>query len=95
MSRPQPTFVVHFTSVDHLGSIATEGLLADTGAQAQGVLEVEIGNTDIKARRARREVPVAPNGVVADYVPFYFAPRSPMMYSIHRGNVPTYQDGCD
>lgn len=27
-------------------------------------------------------------GVVADYVPFYYAPRSPMLYSIQRGNVP-------
>jgi len=39
-------------------------------------------------RRARRQVPVAAGGVVADYVPFYYAPRSPMLYSIHCGNVP-------
>ena len=35
-------------------------------------------------------VPIGPGGAVSDYVLFYFAPRSPMMYAIHRGNVPTY-----
>lgn len=28
-----------------------------------------------------------------DYVPFYFAPRSPMLYTISRGNVPKCPDG--
>ena len=48
-------------------------------------------------RRAfrRRGVPIGPGGVVADYVPFYFAARSPMLYAISRGNVPAYQDGQD
>ena len=38
---------------------------------------------------------MGPGGVVADYVPFYFAARSPMLYTINRGNVPAYQDGQD
>jgi len=28
-------------------------------------------------------------GTLHDYVPFYFAPRSPMLFTISRGNVPT------
>lgn len=32
---------------------------------------------------------------MADYAPFYFAPRSPMMYAIEKRNVPTYSSGCD
>jgi hypothetical protein len=38
-------------------------------------------------------VPRGPRGVVHDYVPFYFAPRSPMLYAIDRGYVAAYQDG--
>ncbi len=55
----------------------------------------DVGNQGIKARRSRRAVPVGPGGVVADYAPFYFAPRSPMMFAIEHGNVPTYSSGCD
>lgn len=95
MPRPQPTQVLHFTHVSHLASVVSHGLLADSRAHAEGLLAVEVGNVSIKEKRQRRSVPVAPGGVVADYVPFYFAPRSPMMYAIEKGNVPTDAGGCD
>jgi ssDNA thymidine ADP-ribosyltransferase, DarT len=49
-----------------------------------------IGNADLIDRRKHRKVPVAPGGTLADYVPFYFTPFSPMMYNIYtgRGEVP-------
>lgn len=76
-----------------MADVAEHGLLSDTVAQERGLLTNEVGNRGIKERRRRREVPITPGGVVADYVPFYFAPRSPMMYSIYRGNVPEYAEG--
>jgi hypothetical protein len=46
---------------------------------------VGIGNSDLIAKRATREVPVDPGGCLNDYVPFYFTPYSPMMYNIKTG----------
>lgn len=91
--RPRPTRVAHFTHVNHLASIIRFGILADRAAQDERLLTSEVGNLEIKGHRRRREVPLEPGGRVGDYVPFYFAPRSPMMYVIHKGNVPTYQEG--
>lgn len=93
MSRPIPTPVFHFTHIDHLGDVAAHGLLSDSAARARGLVSTEVGNREIKERRRRRVVPVAPGGVVADYAPFYFAPRSPMMFAIDRGNVAEYSGG--
>ena len=44
-------------------------------------------------RRRNLAVPLAPGGCVADYVPFYFAARSPMLFIISKGDVPTYSGG--
>ena len=54
---------------------------------------MNIGHTHIKATRLNRNVPVGPRGTVGDYVPFYFAPRSPMLLAISRGNVEGYTAG--
>jgi hypothetical protein len=40
-------------------------------------------------------VPIGPKEVVVDYVPFYFAARSPMLGSIVKGRVSTFQGGQD
>lgn len=49
--------------------------------------KVDIGNREIKDNRTSIDVPCGPCGKVCNYVPFYFAPRSPMLYSIKCGNV--------
>jgi len=46
---------------------------------------VTIGNVDLIAKRTTRQVSVPPHGTLADYIPFYFTPKSPMHYNIHTG----------
>ncbi|GGL33575.1 hypothetical protein GCM10014719_38450 [Planomonospora parontospora subsp. antibiotica] len=82
----------HFTHVDNLPGITTKGLLAD-GRNPH--VSVECAEPGIKERRRSNRVPIGPGGVVADYVPFYFAPRSPMLYRIHKGGVSGYQRSQD
>jgi len=67
----------------------------DNIMQSNGLLQAEVGDRGVKSRRRERLVDVEPGGVTADYVPFYYAPRSPMMYVISKGRVPEYQDGLD
>lgn len=93
--RPRPTILYHFTHVDHLGDIARRGLLSDADIQRSGLLRYEAGDHGIKERRRSMRVMRPPGGTVADYVPFYYAPRSPMMYVIKCGGVETYKEGCE
>ena len=46
---------------------------------------VPIGHPEIIETRRSRNVPIAPGGTLADYVPFYFTPYSPMLYNIVTG----------
>ena len=86
------TAVYHITHVDNLPSIIHRGgLVCDRNAQEACI--VHIGHRHIKERRMNRAVPLPPFGAVGDYVPFYFAPRSPMLYAIHHGFVEGYEGG--
>ena len=77
------------TRIERLPSIVEHGLLPDNTCRQQQVTGVEIGYDHIKRRRALRVVPCGVGGTLADYVPFYFAPRSPMLYAITGGLVST------
>lgn len=74
----------HFTDVANLERILLSGELR---CHRAAECAVDIGDTSIKSRRARIDVPCGPGGKICDYTPFYFAPRSPMLYSIQCGNV--------
>jgi ssDNA thymidine ADP-ribosyltransferase, DarT len=91
VTTPRCGLLFHFTHVDNLPAILDAGaLLSDTTVCDRGLLANEAGEPEIKNRRRRHPVTCPPGGVVADYVPFYFAPRSPMMYVLWKGRVPSF-----
>lgn len=84
MRLPALPPIFHFTDVANLGSVIADGCVkAHRGARCS----VDIGDQSVKRRRGTIAVPCGPEGTVGDYVPFYFATRSPMLFSISRGNV--------
>lgn len=76
--------IFHFTDVANLGSIMADGCVK---AHRRARCNVDIGDQSVKRRRGTVTVPCGPEGTVGDYVPFYFATRSPMLFSISCGNV--------
>ena len=93
MTTPLRGLLFHITHISNLRSIVTDGLYCDSAMTDSQRSVMEIGHPEIKAGRRDRLVPLPPGGVVADYVPFYFAARSPMLYVIARGTVPDYDGG--
>lgn len=88
------TYLYHITHLKNLGDIIRHGCLwCDNERKARALDSTGIAHQHIKDRRSRRQVPLGQGGTLADYVPFYFAPRSPMLYAIHMGRVQNYTDG--
>ncbi len=93
-ARPK---LYHITHVDNLGAIVAGGsLVSDAAMIARGGPVQPIGMSAIKRRRIEDlEVPTQPGTKVGEYVPFYFCPRSVMLYVIHCANHAelTYRGG--
>ena len=93
-ARPK---IYHITHVDNLARIAAAGeLLSDRRILEAAGPGQAIGMSGIKRRRLDElEVSCHPDTKVGDYVPFYFCPRSIMLYVIYKANHPelTYRGG--
>ena len=87
--------IYHITHLNNLkGIIDTGGIYSDSERIRRGLDCRNIGYSHIKQKRlSQRLVPVAAGGFLGDYVPFYFGPRSPMLYTINQGNVEGYDEG--
>jgi hypothetical protein len=92
---PSNPCVYHITHVSNLPRIiAAGGLVSDAAILKAGGPAASIGMSNIKQRRL--SLPTCHPGVnVGDCVPFYFCPRSIMLYVIHCANHPdlTYRGG--
>lgn len=91
-SNPKLYHITHGANLQAI--IDSGGLLADSEA-VQGRPPKRIGMADVVTRRKLLPVPCYPATRIGDYVPFYFCPRSVMLYVISRGNHPslTYTSG--
>ena len=96
---PQPPAqpkIYHIVHVDRLASIVADGCLwSDAEVVRRGQGGTTIGMGHIKRRRLALPVECHPGHHVGDFVPFYFCPRSIMLYVLYRANDPelAYRDG--
>jgi uncharacterized protein (DUF433 family) len=93
---PRPK-IYHITHLDNLPKIASRvELVSDANRMINGLTCSLVGMSTIKQRRLNEiEVSCYPGTKVGQYVPFYFCPRSIMLYILHMGNHPdvSYKGG--
>lgn len=97
MPTPANPKIYHILHVDRLPSVIADGFLySDAIINKRPASGTVIGMSRIKERRLNDcFLNSHPDLHVGDCVPFYFCPRSIMLYKIHRGNDPelSYKDG--
>ena len=87
MLIPANPKIYHIVHLDRIPSIIAQNVLwSDNEARQRGVGGTVIGMSSVKERRLGNELQSHPGLRVGDCVPFYFCPRSVMLYVIHRGN---------
>lgn len=87
-------YIFHITPLENLGLILkSKQLFSKRKLEKKGCLYSSPSHPCIQDRRSDTKVSISPWGTLHDYVPFYFAPRSPMLYAIHKGQVKDYKNG--
>ncbi len=89
MPMPATLKIYHIVHVDRLTSISADGCLwCDVKIEQHAPPGTMIGMNSIKQRRLNTMLNSHPDLHVGDCVPFYFCPRSIMLYLIYRANHP-------
>jgi len=92
MTVPAQPKIYHIVHMDRLPSIIADGCLwCDAEILRRAPPGTTIGMNAIKQRRLNLPLTSHPGLYVGDCVPFYFCPRSVMLYLIYRAN----HDGLD
>ena len=96
MAVPANPKIYHIVHVDRLASIVNdEYIWCDAEVIRRGSAGTNIGFSKLKTRRLARSLDSIPGLTGGSCVPFYFCPRSPMLFIYERKNHPelTYFGG--
>ncbi|GAB6161933.1 DUF4433 domain-containing protein [Desulfothermus naphthae] len=97
MKIPNKIKIYHIIHVENLENIIKEGyILSDYEIQKRNKEITSIGMAKIKKRRLTElKLSTYPDLYVGQCVPFYFCPRSVMLYIIYKGNHPEINSYCN
>ena len=85
ITNPEQILIYHITDVENLPGILSEGGLGSDAVMVEKNPTV-IGYGHIKERRLKQiRVTCCGGRFVGEFVPFYFCPRSPMLYTTNQG----------
>jgi ssDNA thymidine ADP-ribosyltransferase, DarT len=76
---PRPVRIMHFTHISNIPGIFEANELR-CFKDAKHSQQADISDPDMQKERARKIIPVTSAGELHEYVPFYFAELSPMLY---------------
>ncbi len=95
MAIPEHPKIYHILHVDRLPSIIADNhLWCDAQITKYSSLGTSIGMNKIKQRRLKElKLKSYPDLYIGQCVPFYFCPRSIMLYVIHQGNPDLIYEG--
>lgn len=86
--------IYHIIDINNLQSILNEGAILSYNTKEQkNIVHVNIAYQNIQDWRDKKEIDKTLDGTpitLHDCVPFYFCPRSPMLYLIYRNNTENY-----
>ena len=85
---PDKIWIYHIVHLDKLASILADGFLwSDAETRQRMTPGTVVGMQNIKDRRLTTPLTSYPDLYVGSCVPFYFCPRSVMLYLLHKGNM--------